>query len=81
MYQNHSFHLETSGIPTEQWQQWQPPAGMIINFAPDSTSSKTGSLLNRKKGKKKHPHSFVMPGLKYCEKGGSAEPVLEILAL
>jgi hypothetical protein len=54
MYQEHSFSLETSGIPPEQWQ---PPAGAIINFALDNTSSQTASMLSRKKGKKKNSRS------------------------
>ena len=56
MHQELSFCLETSGIPPEQWQ---PPAGAMINFALDNASSRTRSMLSRKKGpgNKKHPHS------------------------
>ena len=59
MFQEHTFHLETSGISPEQLE-WHPPGGRIINFALDSTTSQTGSMLNRKKGKKKKKlsHAF-----------------------
>ena len=60
MHQEHDFHLETSGIPPEYWQP--PVLGTIINLALDSTSRRAGSILNRKKGKKKYPCSREFQG-------------------
>lgn len=54
MFREHDFHLQTSEFSPEQWHHLvHLPAGGIINFALDSTSStsRTGSVLNRKKGK------------------------------
>ena len=57
MFQGNNFHLQSSEISPEQQH---PPPGRIINFALDSSSSQTGSMLNRKKRKKKQfwSHSF-----------------------
>ena len=59
MYQEHDFHLETSGIPRNIGNHPGPPADSetIVNCALGSISSRAGSMLNRKKGMKKYPCS------------------------